>query len=193
MKNRILHGVAILLAFCACNTQSSPGNSPDGSFLPLMQLPLDFKIKNQQGEDDGTLGSHLTSQGAVVLLLDQQACESCLAIDVEIRALRAQWPSVPALVITDRSNAPSVIDYFRSMRLDEKVWVAELAKVLGPSIPSRGALSILMVGRDGRILFSQTRTPGARQQLLVEDLLATLTLLGFANPKTSSRESPSYR
>ncbi len=178
MKNRVLYRLAILFAFCACDTPSSSGNSPGGSFLPLMQLPLDTKIKNQQGEDEGSLGSHLTSQGAVVLLLDQQACESCLAIDVEIRALRAQWPSVPALVITDRANAPSVIEYFRSMRLTEKVLVAEMAKVLGPSSHSRGVLTVLMVGRDGRVLFSQTRTPGARQQLLVEDLLTTLTLLG---------------
>jgi hypothetical protein len=183
-------GLVCGLALVSCS-RSSARKAEDAPEKVAVSFPVSLNsgapyldlTTNASTKIDRLLGE----RGAVVLVLDQQACESCLAIDVEIRAIRARNPQQPVLVITDSVNAGSVSKYLSAMKSGGRVLVVPSIDLATLTMGVGGALTTHLVDGKGRVLFSQTRLPGARQELLVEDLRALEALL--ANPVVQQKDS----
>jgi hypothetical protein len=177
---RMLSGIAYGLALTGCGPSSvrtaedARGNVAARSPIPVIAGTV---FRDHATDTPVELGTVLGRDGAVVLVLDQRACESCLAIDVEIRALRSRNPRQPVLVLTDSVNAGSVSQYLASMKSPGRLLVVSSADMAMLTMGLEGALTAHLVDGAGRVLFSQTRVPGARQELLVEDLRALEALL----------------
>lgn len=173
-------GIVCGIALVSCS-RSSAGKAQDTPERVAVSLPASLNsgaayldlTTNASLNIDSLLGE----RGAVVLVLDQRACESCLAIDVEIRAIRARNPQQPILVLTDSANAGSVSKYLSAMKSGGRVLVVPSTDLSTLTMGIEGALTTHLVDGEGRVLFSQTRLPGARQELLVENLRALESLL----------------
>ena len=179
---RILSGVMSGVALMGCGpsgvrtAEEARGNVAARPPIPLI---TGTALRDHATDTPVELGTVLGRDGAVVLVLDQRACESCLAIDVEIRALRSRNPRQPVLVLTDSVNAGSVSQYLASMKSPGRLLVVSSAEMAMLTMGLEGALTAHLVDGAGRVLFSQTRVPGAHQELLVEDLRALEALLSF--------------
>lgn len=172
---RLLSAVVYGLALAGCGPSSVRTSEEARATVaarPPIPLIAGTALRDYATNTPVSLGTVLGPDGAVVLVLDQQACESCLAIDVEIRALRARKPRQPVLVFTDSVNAGSVSQYLASMRSPGRLLVVPATEMAMLTMGVDGALTTHLVDGAGRVLFSQTRVPGARQELLVEDLRA---------------------
>lgn len=112
----------------------------------------------------------LQSHGAVFLLVDELACESCLGVDLEVRAIRSRLPKLDLYLVVDSSKATQVAEYLRLMRVDEKVLVPVSDRSFVRHHSGRGTMTVHLVAGDGRVLFTQVRTPGTRAQFVAEDL-----------------------
>ena len=98
---RSLFGMALGVALMGCGTSmahKTEATREKVAVRPLVALSASTAYLDHATNARVSLESVLGEHGAVVLVLDQRACESCLAIDVEIRALRARNPRQPVLV-----------------------------------------------------------------------------------------------
>jgi hypothetical protein len=134
-------------------------------------------LREASGGSSQTLRELASSEGLAIIVVDEGACMSCLSVDVELRALRARVPGFPVAVLATTRNAQPVSEHLRKMRLPLPVYVAtESSGALADKSPP-GSLTLHLLAADGRVLFSQVRMPGSRQQLLVEDLFSLHQLL----------------
>ena len=97
----MLSGIVFGVALMGCGTSlahKTEATREKVAVRPLVALSASTAYLDHATNARVSLESVLGEHGAVVLVLDQRACESCLAIDVEIRALRARNPRQPVLV-----------------------------------------------------------------------------------------------
>jgi hypothetical protein len=79
--------------------------------------------------------------------------------------------------VTDASNASAVAAFLAGMNIREPVLVASPEQLPAVASSVEGALTVHVVNSDGRVLATQVRVPGARPELIVEDLAALASLL----------------
>ncbi len=151
----------------AC-TRAAPANQAR-SALEVQEISRTDSVFDGLSRTSVRMETLLGSRGAVLLVLDDKACESCLNIDTELRALRQSWPQLAVHVIAHPKSAVAVREYFKTMRIHKVVWVPYTSIFSGAEVGT-GSLTAHLVSGDGRVLFTQVRYPGSRRQLVTEDL-----------------------
>ena len=171
--------LGLQLFACRAGGYGGGADRPDALASVIARaLVMESTVREVNDGSVRTLRELASKDGLAIVVIDQATCMSCLAVDVELRALRAREPALPVVVMTTEANAKAVSAYFSGLRLRHGVYVATAPAGSPTAHAIEGSLSFLLVAADGRVLFSQVRVPGSRETLLTEDLAALRRLLG---------------
>ncbi len=150
-------GVLLIMLLAACERAS-------------VRAPLVSKIPRelQLSVQDSVRGR--LPRGGLLMWLDREACESCLGLDLEARAMVQRMPHLPLLVVTTSDDQAAVSEYFSSARLTVPILSIDM-DVWKASAPAQGGgVTLQLLSNDGRVLSALRRTGGGQRPLLAEDL-----------------------
>lgn len=108
--------------------------------------------------------------GGLLMWLDRAACESCLGLDLEARAILERFPHLKLLVITTATDRAAVGQFFAASRLEIPIIALDAAIWEAVSPAPDGGVQLELLGEDGRLLTSMRRTAGGQRPLFAEDL-----------------------
>ena len=151
------NGVLLVMLLAAC--ERAPVRARLVSKIPReLQLSLQDSVRGRLPE------------GGLLMWLDREACESCLGLDLEARAMVERMPHLPLLVITTSDDKTAVSEFFSRARLTVPI-LSINTDVWNASAPvQEGGVTLELLSNDGRVLSALQRTAGGQRPLLAEDL-----------------------